>query len=874
MVISRELEVTLNFAVSEAKQRGHEFVTLEHILFALLHNARAETAIKACGGSSEELKEALVAFFDNHLTPPPEEADPEDIPRPTIAFQRVLQRAARHVVSSGRDVIEADFVLMSLFSEKDSFALYFLECQGMSRMDLMRWIAHGIPKEGVDASDLEDIAERDLQDVLGSEFLEDVGADFEEDDASLKADGESKDAAGKSGRGRRKRSSGSPKSSSGSSSPARTVPAASPRSAQGSSRSALQRFTVNLSARARRGIIDPLVGREDELARVVQVLCRRQKNNPLLVGEAGVGKTALAEGLARHIQEGRRVPESLKGVNIHALDVGLLIAGSKYRGDFEERLRALTREIKKSGKIILFVDEIHTLVGAGSVGGGALDASNLLKPALGSGEFRCIGSTTFKEYRRYFEMDHAMSRRFQKVDVLEPSSEETLTILKALKPRYEDFHNIRYTPASLEAAVDLSERFMRERKLPDKAIDVLDEVGAAFALPAVLGKGFGGVSDSSDGKRVARPSHVRSVVARLAEVPEEKIFASGSALLKGLRKRLKQHVFGQDHAIDAVESTVKLARSGLGEEHSPQGIFLFAGPTGVGKTELSLQLSKALDIPLIRFDMSEYMERHAVSRLVGAPPGYVGHESGGLLTDQVKRRPHSVVLLDEIEKAHPDVHNILLQVMDRGILTDAVGREADFRNTIIIMTSNVGAHEMSQAPIGFGDEGAEIQSEATQALKKAFSPEFLGRIDKVVTFHRLPKEVAYCIVDHALEDVHQRLQQRKGCSLSYTDEVRDYLVEQGFDRVYGARPLKRLIQERIRKPLSEVLLLGSLPSRARVHVRLGSPRRSQPLYLECHPLCFDIIASRHRAKKKTSATPQSKKQLKRKRQNALAGSTL
>ena len=835
-MISRELEVTLNFAVNEAKQRGHEFVTLEHVLFALMHNERAETAITACGGCSDEIKDSLVTFFEHHLEPAPKSIDPEDLPRPTIAFQRVLQRAARHVVSSGREVIEADFVLMALFAEKDSFALYYLEREGVSRMDLMRWIAHGIPKDGINADEFGELDEQDLEDMLGTDFIEDLKAEYEEEQEQKKQGktqkGKEKKPSSKNQTGKKstksKRTHKKTASSKG-----RAVATAPRRGGTSSQNSALQRFTVNLSSRARRGVLDPLVGREMELKRIIQVLCRRQKNNPLLVGEAGVGKTALAEGLALHIQRGR-VPSMLKDVQVHALDIGLLVAGSKYRGDFEERLRTLTYELKKSGKIILFVDEIHALVGAGAVGGGALDASNLLKPALAGGDFRCIGSTTFKEYRKYFEMDHAMSRRFQKVDVLEPSAKETLNILKALKPSYEDFHNVRYTPASLEAAVDLSMRFMRERNLPDKAIDVLDEVGAAFALPPF---------NAPEEGRVARLSHVRSVVARLAEVPEEKVFATGSALLKGLRHRLKKHVFGQDHAIDAVESTVKLARSGLGEESRPQGIFLFAGPTGVGKTELSLQLAKALDIPLLRFDMSEYMERHAVSRLVGAPPGYVGHESGGLLTDQVKQKPHSVVLLDEIEKAHPDVHNVLLQVMDRGVLTDSIGREADFRNTILIMTSNVGAHEMSQAPIGFGDDDqAPLTSEATQALKKAFSPEFLGRIHRIITFHRLPKEVAYKIVEHALEDVHKKLKKRKGCSLTYSDEVVSYLVEQGFNRAYGARPLSHVIQERIRKPLSEVLLFSSLPSKAQVHIRLGSAKKSKPLSHEAPPLCFDITS--------------------------------
>lgn len=858
-MISRELEATLNFAVNEARQRGHEFVTLEHILFALLHNIRTETAIKACGGSSEELKESLLAFFENHFVSTHDEAGDEDLPRPTLAFQRVLQRAARHVVSSGREVVEADFVLMALFAEKDSFALYFLERQGVSRMDLMRWIAHGVPKEGVDTTEIEallaaanDDDDHELGDLLGSDFLDDLNQDSQETDAkspaSSKENSPDNSAGGNTSHPKKKKKLPANKGSlSKKSSATGSIPASS---TSRTTRTALQRFTVNLSAKARRGKIDPLVGRTEELERIIQVLCRRQKNNPLLVGDAGVGKTALAEGLAMHIHRGG-VPQILKGVTLYSLDIGLLVAGSKYRGDFEERIRALTKELKAGGRSILFIDEIHTLIGTGAVGGGALDASNLLKPALNSGKFRCIGSTTFKEYRKYFEMDHAMSRRFQKIDVLEPSPTETLTILKALKPNYESFHNIRYTPSSLEAAVDLSVKFMRDRNLPDKAIDVLDEVGAAFALSTQpVAKKSAVIDEKAKSKSrvkfdggVARLSHVRSVVARLAGVPEEKVFATGSKALRELGRHLRHHVFGQDHAIEAVESTVKLARSGLGEEHRPQGIFLFAGPTGVGKTELTLQLSKALDLPLLRFDMSEYMERHAVSRLVGAPPGYVGHESGGLLTDQVKQKPHSVVLLDEIEKAHPDVHNVLLQVMDRGVLTDALGREADFRNTIIIMTSNVGAYEMSQGHIGFGeDKEAPVTSEAQQALKKSFSPEFLNRIDHILTFHRLPPKVALRIVEHALEDVQLKLFQRKGCLFTYTTDVRDYLAEEGFDPVYGARPLGRVIQDKIRKPLSELLLFSSLPSRATVHVRKGAPAvRSRPLYHEAPPLCFDIV---------------------------------
>ncbi|MCY4443190.1 MAG: AAA family ATPase [Proteobacteria bacterium] len=984
-MISRGLEISLNFAVNEARQRGHEFVTLEHILFALVHNERVERAVRACGGSVYEMKISLVEFFRNSFDQMlAREQQLEDLPRPTIAFQRVLQRAARHVINSGKEVIEAEAVLLALYAEKDSHALYFLEKQGISRFDLMRWVSHGTVKEGVDVESLEEDFVSEFDEAFDSESEDgseeddefyDVDVAFDsavsddEDAHSSGLQGEDgniseKDMAGgdvdRAARKRKQKKAKTARSSSFDTSSQKNAESQSsqdgetkpskggkdknhkehkenkPRkqtktrkvlssktlqdlasqdvtgeldgmddsssdrskasnsslkknsknknknkaekqtekqtekkaSAQGSSdeqedtesetgksassqnassqkeladkkkrneqdlrgaasrmnvksyrmrssspassgqssvvggrtqrrQSTLARFCVDLSAKVRSGGVDPLVGRQNELNRMIQVLCRRQKNNPLLVGEAGVGKTALAEGLAARIEAGL-VPDVLKKSRIFSLDVGLLVAGSKYRGDFEERLRGLTRELKKQKNFILFIDEIHTLMGAGSVGGGALDANNLLKPALGSGEMRCIGSTTFKEFRQYFESDHAMNRRFQKIDVTEPTADDTLKILEALKGRYERFHNIRYSKSSLQAAVDLSSRYLRDKKLPDKAIDVIDEVGASFAWRS---------SFSSARKPLASVTDVRKVIAQLAAVPEEKLSATDYETVLSLGRRLKEKVFGQDEAVDAVEMTVKLARSGLSEEDRPQGVFLFAGPTGVGKTELSIQLAKVLGISLLRFDMSEYMERHAVSRLVGAPPGYVGHDKGGLLTDSVKQKPHSVILFDEIEKAHPDVHNILLQVMDRGVLTDSVGREADFRNTFIIMTTNVGGQAMSQAMIGFDKDRDDSKSKAQHALKNAFSPEFLNRIDRVVAFNRLPHEVTLKIVDHLLLLVAQRLK-KKGMVMHYEPTVRDYLSQKGFDAIYGARPLKRLIQEEISRPLSDLLLFS------------------------------------------------------------------
>lgn len=858
VMISRELEVTLNIAVNEARTRGHEFVTLEHILFALMHNSRAERAIKACGGSSDRIKKRLTKFFNETFDTPSRSDDTDELPRPTIAFQRVLQRAARYVMNAGKEVIEAESVLIALYAEKDSFALYFLERQGVSRFDLMRWIAHGVPKDGVDLDDLSEFVDMDeddsslhesddVDDMTESEtsahrdhFLDkspdsshpryktskaqkkDKNTSYDFHQAKMEKFAALSDKEKRRIIAQQKKQEDEEAYKTSQKSFLSTQSERSEKSTKQSSRSTLTKYSVNLNEKVRQGRVDPLVGRESELQRIVQVLCRRLKNNPLLVGDAGVGKTALAEGLAAEIESGC-VPEHLQRAQIYSLDLGMLIAGSKYRGDFEERLRALTKELKRHPNCILFIDEIHTLVGAGAVGGNSLDASNLLKPALGSGEIRCIGSTTFQEYRQYFESDAAMNRRFQKIDIREPSSADTVKILEGLKDRYEKFHQIRYSRSCLQAAVDLSNRYMRNRKLPDKAIDVLDEVGASFALRCTE-------ASSKDVPR-ASVTDVKKVVAQLAQMPMDHLKVSDVEALRHLGMKLKRHVFGQNHAVEALETYVKLSKSGLSDEDRPQGIFLFAGPTGVGKTELSLQLARVLDIPVLRFDMSEYMERHAVSRLVGAPPGYVGYDKGGLLTDGVMQKPYSVVLLDEIEKAHADVHNILLQVMDRGLLTDSLGREADFRNTILIMTTNVGASEMSQSQIGFDRESSAAEFYVRGALKKVFSPEFLGRIDGIITFQRLSSEVAYKIVEYALMDIASKLK-LKGWKFSYTDSVKEYLSIKGFDPVYGARNLRRVIQEQVRKPLSDIIMFSTVPKGSRIHV-------------SCHVSCNNVAEKRH-----------------------------
>ena len=763
-MISRELELSLNLAVSEAHKRGHEYVTVEHILYALLENGNSQKAIIACGGSIRELTESLEIFFDSKV-PSASERNKDDLPQPTIAFQRVLQRAAEQIITSGRETIGANAVMIAMFAESESYATFFLERQGVTRFDLIRWVSHGIIKEGVDLDEdqINALAVSDQNNADGSEHQGSHEDDPEDEEVSATSDATSS---------KKKENS------------VRKTP--------------LSQYATNLTKKAQKGKVDPLIGRHHEVERTIQVLCRRRKNNPLYVGDAGVGKTALAEGLAKRIVD-KDVPPALENAKIYALDLGALVAGSKYRGDFEERLKGLIKDLKRDPDAILFIDEIHTIIGAGSVSGGALDASNLLKPALSSGEIRCIGSTTFKEYRQHFESDHAMSRRFQRIDVLEPSRDDAVAILEGLKPRYESFHNVKYSKAAIRAAVDLSMKHLRDKKLPDKAIDVIDEVGASFRAK--------GVELASGKQKTVGVGDIKSVISKIARIPPETLKASDLDAVSELDKRLKEKVFGQDDAIDALADIVKLSKAGLSDDDKPIGSFLFAGPTGVGKTELTTQLSNVLGVNMVRFDMSEYMERHAVSRLIGAPPGYVGYDDGGLLTDAVNKNPHSIILLDEIEKAHPDVHNILLQVMDHGTLTDSNGRETDFRNTIIVMTTNVGAAEMSQRNIGFTETDAFSSDKSSEAMKKAFTPEFRNRIDAIITFGHLPETVMLEIVEKFLLEITNKLKIRK-ITVEVAQDAKIYLAEKGYDPAYGARPMRRLIQNEVKKPVSELLLFN------------------------------------------------------------------
>ncbi|MES2745636.1 MAG: ATP-dependent Clp protease ATP-binding subunit ClpA [Bdellovibrionota bacterium] len=738
-MLSPDLEVSLNLAVSEATRRGHPYVTVEHILYALLHNATAREAIEACGGAIDSVRRALESFFEEHIDNHALKSG--QLPQPTIGFQRVIQRAAQHVQSSGKDKIQGANVLVAIFSEKDSFAVFYLEREKITRLDIIQYLSHGPHKDEDEEGEEE-----------GSQFLPGQSS---EDGASGGA---------------------SPKD-------------------------ALSKYTVDLIERARQGKIDPLIGRDQELERIMQILCRRRKNNPLFVGDAGVGKTALAEGLARMVIE-NDVPEALQGLKVYSLDMGALIAGSKFRGDFEQRLKGVLKALTKFPKHVLFIDEIHTIVGAGAVGGGALDASNLLKPALASGELRCMGSTTYKEYRAHFESDHALARRFQKIDIEEPSHQDALKILRGLKDTYEKHHNVKYTSGALQAAVELSARYINDRKLPDKAIDVIDEAAAALTLRG-----------SKQKSRTITSEMIQTVVAKMARIPLTKVNYSERELLKDLDLTIKEQVFGQDRAVEALASAIKLARSGLGDEERPIGSFLFAGPTGVGKTEVAKQLAKALTIELIRFDMSEYMERHSVSRLIGAPPGYVGFDQGGLLTEAINKNPHAVLLLDEIEKAHPDMQNILLQVMDHGTLTDNNGRKTDFRNVIIIMTTNAGAKELSQQSIGFNQSvrsKTEIEG-LSKAVKDMFSPEFRNRLNSIINFGPLPIEVVKMVAQKFIDDLNKKLQKKK-VTLDFNDEAVAWVATKGYDEAYGARPIRRLVEEKVKQPLADELLFGEMSS--------------------------------------------------------------
>ncbi len=727
-MLSKELEFTLNQAFKEAKLKKHEFMTVEHLLLGLLDNPAALEVLRACGADIEKLRKDIDDFIEATTPVIPREDTRET--QPTLGFQRVLQRAVFHVQSAGKKEVTGVNVLVAIFSERESQAVYFLDQQGITRLDVVNYISHGISKVHGEPEQSENAAPPDDEDAQDS-----------------------------------------------------TV------------RSPLDSYATNLNELARKGKIDPLIGRRLEVERTIQILCRRRKNNPLFVGEAGVGKTAIAEGLAKKIVE-HEVPEVLGGATIYALDLGSLVAGTKYRGDFEKRLKAVLAQLKKQRGAILFIDEIHTIIGAGAASGGVMDASNLIKPVLASGDLRCIGSTTYQEYRGIFEKDRALARRFQKIDIIEPTVGETVEILKGLKARFEEHHRVRYSVKALQAAAELSSKYINDRHLPDKAIDVIDEAGAFVQLQPV-----------SRRRKTVGVVDIENIVAKIARIPPKSVSASDTETLKHLVRDLQMVVYGQDKAIESLASAIRMNRSGLGTEQQPVGSFLFAGPTGVGKTEVTRQLARILGVELIRFDMSEYMERHTVSRLIGAPPGYVGFDQGGLLTEEINKHPHSVLLLDEIEKAHPDVFNLLLQVMDHGTLTDNNGRKADFRNVILVMTTNAGAEAMSRASIGFTTQ--DHSSDAMAVIRKTFTPEFRNRLDAIIQFESLTGAVVASVVDKFLFELEGQLQD-KGVALVVSVDAKAWLAERGYDPQMGARPMARVIQEHIKKPLAEELLFGRL----------------------------------------------------------------
>ncbi len=734
-MLSKELESSLNYAFKQARERNHEFMTVEHLLLALLDNASAADVLRACGANLDSLRKDLYEFLDETtpLLPPNDDRETQ----PTLGFQRVLQRAVFHVQSSGKNEVTGANVLVAIFSEQESQAVYFLKKQEISRLEVVNYISHGISKVNED------------EEHLGGE------SSTGEEDASEK------------------------------------------------NQDPLTQFTTNLNRLAQLGKIDPLIGRKHELERTIQVLCRRRKNNPLFVGEAGVGKTALAEGLAKKIVE-HDVPEVLSNCTIYSLDLGALLAGTKYRGDFEKRLKAVIKQLKKEPGAILFIDEIHTIIGAGAASGGAMDASNLIKPVLASGDLKCIGSTTYQEYRGIFEKDRALARRFQKIDVTEPSVEESVQILEGLKSRFEDHHSVRYTRQAIRSAVELASRYINDRHLPDKAIDVIDEAGASQRMLPV-----------SKRKKTIGIKEIEAIVAKIARIPPKTVSSDDKTALKNLERDLKLVIFGQDEAVETLSTAIKLSRAGLGNEQKPIGSFLFAGPTGVGKTEVTRQLAHILGIELIRFDMSEYMERHTVSRLIGAPPGYVGFDQGGLLTEAITKHPHAVLLLDEIEKAHPDVFNLLLQVMDHGTLTDNNGRKADFRNVIIVMTTNAGADQLNRSSIGFSHQ--DHSTDAMETIKKFFSPEFRNRLDSIIQFKPLSTNIITRVVDKFLFEFEAQLAE-KGVQLTVDDEARTWFAMHGYDPKMGARPMARVIQDNIKKPLAEELLFGKLSAGGHVNI--------------------------------------------------------
>ncbi|MHA7869099.1 MAG: ATP-dependent Clp protease ATP-binding subunit ClpA [Salipiger thiooxidans] len=750
---SNTLEQAIHAALALANSRSHEFATLEHLLLALIDEPDAARVMKACSVDTEELRTTLVEFIDEDLSNLVTDIEGSEAV-PTAAFQRVIQRAAIHVQSSGRTEVTGANVLVAIFAERESNAAYFLQEQDMTRYDAVNFIAHGVAKNP---------AYGESRPVTGAQ-------EAEEETKATQAE-----------------------------------------APQDNKESALGKYCVDLNSKSRKGDIDPLIGREQEVERCIQVLCRRRKNNPLLVGDPGVGKTAIAEGLARKIVNGD-TPEVLSKTTIFSLDMGALLAGTRYRGDFEERLKAVVTELEEHPDAVLFIDEIHTVIGAGATSGGAMDASNLLKPALQGGKLRTMGSTTYKEFRQHFEKDRALSRRFQKIDVNEPSVEDTVKILKGLKPYFEEHHSIKYTADAIKSAVELSARYINDRKLPDKAIDVIDEAGAAQHLVA-----------ESKRRKTIGAKEIEEVVAKIARIPPKNVSKDDAEVLKDLEKSLKRVVFGQDPAIEALSSAIKLARAGLREPEKPIGNYLFAGPTGVGKTEVAKQLASTLGVELLRFDMSEYMEKHAVSRLIGAPPGYVGFDQGGQLTDGVDQHPHCVLLLDEIEKAHPDVYNILLQVMDHGSLTDHNGRTVDFRNVILIMTSNAGAAEQAKAAIGFGRDRRE--GEDTAAIERTFTPEFRNRLDAVISFQPLPKEIILSVVEKFVLQLEAQLMDRN-VTIELTKPAAEWLADKGYDDRMGARPLGRVIQENLKKPLAEELLFGKLQKGGVVKVGVKDGRLS------------------------------------------------
>lgn len=733
-MLDKALEQSLNHAFHDAREKRHEFITIEHLMLALLDNKDALEVLRAVGADIGVLKSDLEKFV-NQTTPQFSDEDDEFEIQPTIGFQRVLQRAVFHVQSSGREAVSGANVLVAMFSEPESQAVFLLSKQDISRLDVVNYISHGV------SSDEEDFPELEHEE--------------------------------------------------GEQEPQEPRP--------------LDQYAVNLNKLAEQGRIDPLIGRANEIERVVQVLCRRRKNNPLLVGEAGVGKTAIAEGLAKRIVDGD-VPEVIKDAVVYALDLGVLLAGTKYRGDFEKRLKAVLAQLKKESHAILFIDEIHTIIGAGAASGGTMDASNLIKPVLANGELRCMGSTTFQEYRGIFEKDHALARRFQKIDINEPSVQDTIGILEGLKERYEQHHGVTYSKQAIQAAAELSAKYINDRQLPDKAIDVIDEAGARQRI-----------LPEEQRKKTITPHEIEQVIAKIARIPEKTVSSSDKKLLQNLERNLKMVVFGQDQAIETLAESIKLSRAGLGQENKPVGSFLFAGPTGVGKTEVTKQLARLMGVELIRFDMSEYMERHTVSRLIGAPPGYVGYDQGGLLTEAVNKNPHAVVLLDEIEKAHPDVFNLLLQVMDHGTLTDNNGRKADFRNIVLVMTSNAGAQEIIKGNIGFKEQDRSRNNE--EAINRTFSPEFRNRLDAIVWFNSLPQKVIMSIVDKFLTEVQGQLDDKQ-VNLHVDDAARQWFAKHGYDENMGARPMARLISDKVRRPLANEILFGKLMQGGDVYVSL------------------------------------------------------